>query len=308
MNIKPTSWPGWRPTLDAAIPSMPTIQQALEGARSLQAVSESWQLDAQLLLADALQTDREHLFTWPSQELLPAQLDIFRSHCQRREQGEPIAYILGKRDFWDFELQVNQQVLIPRPETELLVETAIQILGIQQSKSSPDAALQILDLGTGSGAIALALARTNSNWQLTAVDISDAALQVARKNAQALKLSNIEFKQASWCDGLEQIEYDMIVANPPYVAANDPHLDEGDLRFEPVTSLVAQDDGLADIRQIAQQSRTYLKKDSWLLIEHGFQQKEKVAAILTAAGFSSIECKQDLAGLDRMTVAQLSDC
>lgn len=282
---------------------MLTIKQALEDARPLQAVSESWQLDAELLLADALQTGREHIFTWPSQELLPQQLDVFRSHCKRRQQGEPIAYILGRRAFWDFELQVNQHVLIPRPETELLVETAIELLRDYQLQSS-QLQLQILDLGTGSGAIALALARSDKNWQVTAVDSSEDALQVARKNAEALKVSNIEFRQASWCDGLEKFEYDMIVANPPYVAVGDSHLREGDIKFEPLAALVAEENGLADIRKIAEQGRNYLKKDSWLLIEHGYNQKDEVAAILKAAGFSNIECKKDLAGIDRMSAAQ----
>lgn len=284
---------------------MLTIKQALEEARPLQAVSESWQLDAELLLADALQKRREHILTWPEQQLLQQQLDVFRKHCERRQQGEPIAYILGRRAFWDFELQVNHHVLIPRPETELLVETAIELLR-HKSQDRQSAAVQILDLGTGSGAIALALARSDENWQLTAVDLSEDALQVARKNAESLGVSNIEFCQASWCDGLEQFEYDMIVANPPYIAAGDNHLGEGDIRFEPRTALVAEENGLADIREIAEQAGKYLKKDSWLLVEHGYNQKDEVAAILRAAGFSDIECKKDLAGVDRMTAARRS--
>lgn len=284
---------------------MLTIKQALEEARPLQAVSESWQLDAELLLADVLQKRREHILTWPEQQLLQQQLDVFRKHCERRQQGEPIAYILGRRAFWDFELQVNHHVLIPRPETELLVETAIELLR-HKSQDRQSAAVQILDLGTGSGAIALALARSDENWQLTAVDLSEDALQVARKNAESLGVSNIEFCQASWCDGLEQFEYDMIVANPPYIAAGDNHLGEGDIRFEPRTALVAEENGLADIREIAEQAGKYLKKDSWLLVEHGYNQKDEVAAILRAAGFSDIECKKDLAGVDRMTAARLS--
>ncbi|NQV70751.1 MAG: peptide chain release factor N(5)-glutamine methyltransferase [Pseudohongiella sp.] len=293
---------------------MLTIKQALEEAGQLQAVSESWQLDAELLLADALQSSREHLFTWPLQELQQQPLNVFRSHCQRRLQGEPIAYILGSRAFWDFELQVNHHVLIPRPETELLVESAIALLRSDQfqvrqfqdreSQDHQSPALQILDLGTGSGAIALALAREDQNWQLTAVDISAEALQLARKNADALKLSNIEFRQASWCDGLPANEYDMIVANPPYIAADDEHLREGDIRFEPLMALVAEENGLADIRQIVRQSRDFLKKDSWLLIEHGYNQQDEVAAILRAAAYSNIECRKDLAGIARMSAGQ----
>ena len=281
---------------------MLTIKQALDQARPLQEVSESWQLDAELLLAAALGANRTHLFTWPEQQLLAPQLDVYRSHCQRRQQGEPIAYILGTQAFWDFDLLVNSRVLIPRPETELLVEIAIELLHGRQA--SP---LRILDLGTGSGAIALALARCNSGWRLTAVDRSEEALQVARLNAEKLKVSNIEFRQASWCAGLEEMEYDMIVANPPYVAPDDEHLQKGDIQFEPLCALVAAENGLADIREIAAQASQHLKKEAWLLIEHGYNQKEEVAVILRAAGYSNIQCYQDIANIDRMSVAQLLD-
>ncbi|PCJ26223.1 MAG: protein-(glutamine-N5) methyltransferase, release factor-specific [SAR86 cluster bacterium] len=285
---------------------MLTIKQALEEARQMPTTSDSWKLDAELLLADAIQSSRETLYTWPERELTEQSLSTFRSHCSRRQQGEPIAYILGKRAFWDFELQVNHHVLIPRPETELLVETAIEILQGLPPRKNQSPELNILDLGTGSGAIALAIARENQDWKLTAVDFSEEALEVARLNASALKVSNIEFRQASWCDGLENFRYDMIVANPPYVASDDDHLQQGDISFEPLSALVAKEDGLADIRQLVSQSREILKKDSWLLIEHGYNQKEQVAKILGDSDYSNINCKKDLAGIDRMTAAKLS--
>ena len=276
---------------------MATIKQALKQANTLQQVSESWKLDAELLLAEAIEQSREYLFTWPDQELTQPQLKKFDDYCGRRLLIEPIAYILGRQAFWDFELIVNSSVLIPRPETELLVETALELLG-----NSVTAA--VLDLGTGSGAIALALAANNKRWSVTAVDSSESALGVAADNAKLLQFSNIEFVQTSWCDGLPTEHFDLIAANPPYVEAGDKHLSEGSLPFEPIAALVAEENGLADIRAIAKQSRYCLKKNSWLLIEHGFQQKLAVEKILVDIGYANIECVKDLAGLDRLTKAQ----
>lgn len=276
---------------------MATIKQALAQAKTLQRVSESWKLDAELLLADSIEKSREYLFTWPSQELTQSQLEKFDDYCCRRSTGEPIAYILGRQAFWDFELIVNPSVLIPRPETELLVETALALL-------DKCATATVLDLGTGSGAIALALAASNKRWAVTAVDSSESALGVARENAQLLQLSNIEFIQTSWCDGLPTGHFDLIAANPPYVEAGDKHLSEGSLPFEPIAALVASENGLADIRSIAEQARHCLKENSWLLIEHGFQQKLAVEKILLDAGYMDIECISDQAGLDRLTKAR----
>jgi release factor glutamine methyltransferase len=194
-------------------------------------------------------------------------------------------------------LIVNPSVLIPRPETELLVETALELLDNFASAA-------VLDLGTGSGAIALALAANNKRWAVTAVDSSESALGVAADNAKLLQLSNIEFIQTSWCDGLPADQFDLIAANPPYVEAGDKHLREGSLPFEPIAALVAGENGLADIRAIAEESRYCLKKNSWLLIEHGFQQKQAVEKILVDTGYANIECVKDLAGLDRLTKAQ----
>ncbi len=276
---------------------MATIKQALMQANTLQQVSESWKLDAELLLAEAIGQSREYLFTWPNKELTQSQFEKFDTYCGRRLTGEPIAYILGRQAFWDFELLVNPAVLIPRPETELLVETALELL------DKPATAV-VLDLGTGSGAIALALAANNRHWTVTAVDSSESALGVAADNAKLLQLSNIEFIQTSWCDGLPVAHFDLIAANPPYVEAGDKHLSEGSLPFEPIAALVARENGLADIRAIAEQSRHCLKKNSWLLIEHGFQQKQAVEKTLVDTGYANIECVKDLAKLDRLTKAQ----
>lgn len=278
---------------------MLTIEQALTQADELRAVSDSWRLDAELLLAEAMQTSREYLVAWHSQEVDADKLHVYKDFLNRRKCGEPIAYILGKKAFWDFELRVNPHVLIPRPETELLVEAAIELLA-----SNTGTTLKLADLGTGSGAIAIALARENRLWEVTAVDIDADALAVARQNAEDLGLANIQFQLGSWCDGLNVAAYDMIVANPPYVAAGDSHLQQGDLVFEPSIALVSQDQGLRDIRQIVEQSKACLKKDAWLLIEHGFSQGDEVVQLLQQTGYSNIDCRQDYAGIDRMICAK----
>lgn len=276
-----------------------SIRQLLGSAHSIKPVSDSWQLDGELLLASVLKVNREYLFTWPDKAVGLNEQQQFQELVARRSTGEPVAYLLGKQAFWDFELAVNPSVLIPRPETELLVETAIALL---DKCTSGDKLLA--DLGTGSGAIAIALARSNAAWRVTAVDWSEAALAVAQANAEALGTANIEFRRASWCDGLDEQSYDLIVANPPYVSEGDRHLQEGSLPFEPSEALIADDDGLSDIRKIALGAKMYLKKDSWLLTEHGFEQKDEVQEILETLGYDKIECKQDLAGLDRMTQAR----
>ena len=278
---------------------MATIKQALEQADALQISSDSARLDAELLLAFAIDRPREYLFTWPDRELTDAQLDKYDAYCARRATGEPVAYIRGRQAFWSFELKVNPNVLIPRPETELLVDAAIELLD-----SHEPTGINALDLGTGSGAIALALASHNAGWRVSAVDNSAAALDVARENATSLGLTNIEFIESSWCDGLQENHFDLIAANPPYVERGDSHLLKGSLPFEPISALVAGENGLADIRIIAEQSRRCLKQGAWLLIEHGFEQREAVREILQAAGFEGIECLRDLAGRDRMTSAQ----
>jgi len=276
-----------------------TIKQALARAAELKVVSDSWQLDTELLLAQALATTRTVLHTWPERVIEADALLRFESMFERRVNGEPIAYILGRRDFWDFELTVNSHVLIPRPETELLVESALQLVANHAVVPG-----HIADLGTGSGAVAIALARELPQCQVSAIELSVEALTVAKQNALRLQLTNINFHEGSWCEGLSANSLDMILANPPYVAEGDEHLQQGDLRFEPITALVAPDSGLGDIKSIVTGSRTALKRGAWLLLEHGYQQGAAVAEILRSNEYSSIECRQDYAGLDRVTQAQ----
>ena len=276
-----------------------TVQQALGVAAELCSVSDSWCLDAELLLAHALQKPREYLYTWPQHEIPGQVLQDYQDSVSRRSKGEPLAYILGSKQFWDFELAVNPSVLIPRPETELLVEQCLHLTG-QRSLDS----LRVADLGTGSGAIAIALARTHAHWQIDAVDISDAALQVATVNAERLGVANIKFRKGSWCQGLESHAYDLIVANPPYVASGDAHLQRDGLQFEPAMALVAPQQGLGDLLQIIRQSCGHLKKGSWLLLEHGHDQQLELLEELVAVGFTDAASHTDLAGLPRVISAQ----
>jgi release factor glutamine methyltransferase len=274
-----------------------TIKQALDAAALELKCSDSPRLDAEILLAHVLGVERSYLFAHPEQELSVDSWQCFQRHVARRMQSEPIAYLVGRKSFWDFELTVNSHVLVPRPETELLVETALEL-------GSADEALHVADLGTGSGAIALALARECPAWQLLAVDISSKALAVARQNAEALALKNVEFVQGSWCGALAAGGLDMIVSNPPYIAPDDPHLTEGDLPFEPALALHAADAGFAAFDRIAGTARQYLRTGGWLLLEHGFTQQKQLRALLLKLGYAAVSGYADLAGRDRLVAAQ----
>ncbi len=277
----------------------PSIQQILARAEELREHSDSWRLDTELLLAEALATTREYLFTWPQREVDAQAQQAFEGLFARRAAGEPLAYILGRKDFWDFQLHVNSHVLVPRPETELLVENALALV-----KSNHAAAERIVDLGTGSGAIAIALARELPACQVLAVDLSGDALAVARANSERLHVSNIQFKLSSWCEGLEPANYDLVVSNPPYVAVDDMHLQQAGLRYEPGLALIASGNGLGHIKAIAEQSRGVLRRNGWLLVEHGYQQGVDVKEIFSGLGYRNIAGKQDLAGRDRISFGQ----
>jgi release factor glutamine methyltransferase len=285
-----------------------TVKQLILSGRRLENSSDSWRLDAELLLAHVLKKSREYLLTWPEVEVVESDQIKFGELLNRRSKGEPVAYLIGKKSFWDFELSVNPDVLIPRPETELLVEKAIELIEARAedvgNRESPASQINLADLGTGSGAIAIALAKQNAAWQVTAVDKSRQALAVAKKNAAALGVTNIDFLQGSWCQPLVANSYDLIAANPPYVEAGDSHLTEGSLPFEPLMALVADNQGLADIQQIIERSRACLRDGGWLLIEHGFDQRAQVAQRLANAGYSCIDSQADLAGIERVALAQ----
>jgi release factor glutamine methyltransferase len=220
----------------------------------------------------------------------------YASFLERRRSGEPVAYILGHQGFWSLDLEVAPHTLIPRPDTELLVETALQL--------APATPQRVLDLGTGSGAIALALASERGGWQVIGVDRIAEAVALAERNRQRLKLGNAEFRQSSWFDGLAGERFDLILSNPPYIAADDCHLGEGDVRFEPLSALVAGVDGLDDIRQIIAQAPRHLQAGGWLLLEHGYDQAEAVRELLAAAGFTAVDSRRDLGGHQRISLGR----
>lgn len=258
--------------------------------------SPTARLDAELLLAAALGKPRSYLRTWPEHEPGVEQQAAFAAMLERRRNGEPVAYILGHQGFWSLDLVVAPHTLIPRPDTELLVETALHLL--------PATPTQVLDLGTGSGAIALALASERGGWKVTGVDRIAEAVALAELNRQRLRLGNAEFRQSSWFAELGAQRYGLIVSNPPYIATSDRHLDEGDVRFEPHSALVAGADGLDDIRLIVREAPQHLQPGGWLLLEHGYDQAGAVRALLGAAGFGMIDSRRDLGGHERISLGQ----
>ncbi len=273
---------------------MAIIKQLItEGENSLTG-SDSARLDAEILLAMALKNTRTWLYTWPDyMPSLPEQhmyLDLLR----RRKDGEPIAYLVLRKEFWGLELKINDHVLIPRPETELLVQTALNALEGNHSAI-------VADLGTGSGAIALALASEHPQWQIVATDSSKEAVSLAKDNAGRLELRNVTFVTGEWLAPLAGMTFDAIVSNPPYIAEGDPHLAEGDVRFEPIHALVSANNGLADVRRIVQDSPKHLAPGGSLILEHGYDQGPVVREIFAAAGFTDLVTHQDLAGHDRVT-------
>lgn len=274
---------------------MISIKAALHLAAD-QFSSDSPMLDAQLLMCHVLGKPRTWLYAWPDTLLTQQQLQAFNQLSNRRTDGEPVAYLTGKRQFWDRDLVVGPGVLIPRPETELLVELALAL--------ATDSTGLVADLGTGSAAIALALASERPQWEVVATEFSAAAFAIATTNVQNSELANVQLLQGSWCDPLPDGKFIMIVSNPPYVAAGDPHLALGDLRFEPRSALVADEDGLADIKVIARDAPGKLVTGGILLLEHGWQQGEAVRAILRARGYANIATHQDHGGRDRVTVGR----
>ena len=258
--------------------------------------SPTARLDAELLLAAALGKSRSYLHTWPEKIVSSEAALTFADYLQRRRGGEPVAYILGQQGFWKLDLEVAPHTLIPRPDTELLVEAALELL--------PATPTQVLDLGTGSGAIALALASERPAWHVTAVDRVLEAVALAERNRQRLHLNNATVLNSHWFSALEGRTYDLIISNPPYIAANDPHLVAGDVRFEPASALVAGQDGLDDLRQIIKEAPAYLSAGGWLLLEHGYDQASAVRDLLLKEGFEEVHSRIDLGGHERITLGR----
>lgn len=257
-------------------------------------------LEAKVLLCHLLQKNDSYLYTWPERRLEESQWQQLRQLIRQRLAGEPIAYITGQREFWSLMLKVTPATLIPRPETEQLVERALQHLPGEKS-------CRIADLGTGTGAIAAALASERPHWQITASDHSREALAVARENFQTLELHNVTTCQGDWCEALPtESRFDIIISNPPYIADSDPHLKQGDLPSEPYYALASGHDGLDAIRQIVQQAPHHLKRPGHLLLEHGFDQGTAVRKLLSAAGFELVSTHRDLSGLNRISEGTLT--
>ena len=272
---------------------MNTVRALLADARQLLAAAvDTPALESEILLAHVLRQDRSWLYAHPEQVPTAAEIAAFTERLAQRCDGHPIAHLTGRREFWSLTLSVSRDTLIPRPETEGLIEIALGV-------TLPDDA-DILDLGTGSGAIALALANERQNWRVLGVDRSAAALEIARANARGLGLPSVEFARGDWFSALPAgTSFDLIVCNPPYVAQDDPHLARGDLRFEPVQALVAGEDGLDDIRSIIDAAPAFLRPGGWLWLEHGRDQGSRVVDLLHGQGFQQVALRRDLAGQER---------
>ncbi len=299
---------------------------------TLQLDSSTARIEVQCLLQQVLGVARAYLMAHPERVLTAAENSIYRDFFQRRLAGEPIAYIFGQREFFGLNFKVTPDTLIPRPDTELLVELALQRLPPSGTSLRPEevstlsaqsASMQVaatlphtggrqagrtrvLDLGTGSGAIALAIAQQRSDVEVWACDASIAALRVAQDNALRLGIASVHFIESDWFSALVEPSYDLIVSNPPYIAAVDPHLAQGDVRFEPLSALVSGADGLDDIRHIIKQAALHLGKNGWLLIEHGYEQAAQVRELLRAADFAEVFSARDLSGIERCSGGQIN--
>jgi len=272
-----------------------SIRQYLEdGAAILRAVSDSPRLEAELLMGLVLRKPRSFLHAWPEERLSMPQAKCFETLLRRRFAGEPIAYMTGIREFWSMPLKVTPDVLIPRPETELLVEKALLRL-------PDDEDLRVLDLGSGSGAVSLAIAKERPRAHVVGVDISRAALDVALLNAKLQKLANVEFRDSDWFDAVRGEKFHVVVGNPPYVAEDDPHLSRGDALFEPRLALDAGPAGMACFRAIIDRAHNYIVRQGWLLLEHGPDQHLPLRRLLEAQHYHDITIHKDAAGHDRVT-------
>ncbi|MCZ6804760.1 MAG: peptide chain release factor N(5)-glutamine methyltransferase [Proteobacteria bacterium] len=275
------------------------IVNALNYARQQLDATGSTRLDTEILLCSVLKCNRTNLYTYPEQELSSSDIESFNKLIALRSEGLPIAYLTEQKEFWSLSFYVNQDTLIPRPETELLVETSLKYIPTNSVK-------EILDLGTGTGAIAIAIASERPQANITATDINDGTLKIAKLNADSHQIKNIDFKKADWFDIANINSYDLIVSNPPYISTGDPHLKQGDVRFEPIAALTSGEDGLDDLRTIIQESSKHLNTHGWLLLEHGYNQGDVVRQLLIENGFTSPSTIKDYNGLERISFGQLA--
>jgi release factor glutamine methyltransferase len=260
--------------------------------------NDTYKLDAKILLSHCLNCDTTYLHTWPEKSVNHQQALQFSDLVKRRCLGHPVAHLVGYRDFWTLRLQVSNSTLIPRPETELLVESALTLDLPLHAK--------VLDLGTGTGAIALALASEKSTWQVLGIDKSHDAVNLAKQNAKNNQLENVQFEQSDWFTNVARQRFDLIVTNPPYVEQTSPYLTLGDVRFEPLSALISGIDGLQAIRFIIDRARDYLSASAWLVIEHGFEQGHEIRNIFESKAYVDICTIEDFNGLPRVTMAKFS--
>jgi release factor glutamine methyltransferase len=272
--------------------------RALTVSTALAAYNGELRLDAELLLAACLGVQRATLLARPERDVPAGVAARFAQLMERRRRGEPVAYLVGEKEFWSLPLKVTADVLVPRPETETLVEAALAAGGGATQ-------LTVLELGTGSGAIALALAKERPHWRITATDRSATALGVARENAARLGLTRVEFLSGDWYVPVAARRFDLVVSNPPYIAAADPALAAPELAFEPRDALVAGVTGLEALQIIVEQAPRHLREAGRLLLEHGWDQGARLRSLLAAAGFSNIRTLHDLAGRERVTAGEL---
>ena len=277
------------------------ISEALDyGKEQLEGVSDTPRIDTECLLMHVLEVNRAHLRAWPEKSLSTHEAEVYRKLIQRRGQGTPVAYLTGSKEFWSRSFLVGHGVLVPRPETELLVELAI-------NRMSKVIVRDLLDLGTGSGVIAITLALEYPETRIMATDCSEEALHIARSNAQKLVAHSVEFRMGNWLEAIPPGQtFQVIVSNPPYIPSDDPHLKIGDLRFEPKLALESGIDGLDAIRRLCEQARSYLEPDGLMIVEHGYDQAEPVRALMHAHGYINIMHHKDLQGHDRATSAQIN--
>ncbi|GAB3022882.1 peptide chain release factor N(5)-glutamine methyltransferase [Bowmanella dokdonensis] len=278
------------------MPEVPCIEQALRWARQQLQELDDAAIDARLLLGHCVEKPVVYLHTWPDRPLDEQQWQQFKELISKRKKGVPVAHLVGYRDFWTLRLQVSDKTLIPRPETELLVETALEKL--------PETKARILDLGTGTGAIALSLASERQDCHVTGLDFDPDIVALAAQNARLNGLNNLTFLVSDWFSALQARSFDLIVSNPPYVEPDSPWLDQGDVRYEPQSALVAEHNGLADLEKIICLAPQYLVDKGWLLLEHGYQQSRAVQDKLIQRGFCHVTTLRDLAGLDRVSLGQ----
>lgn len=275
-----------------------TIKSLVEqGKNHLLAMSDSAKLDAELLLCFVLDKGRSYLLTWPDKVIEPLLIEKYQLLVKRRKQGEPIAYITGVKEFWSLPFFVSPSTLIPRPDTETLVELVLEQCALTNK-------LKCLDLGTGTGAIALALASEKPLWEIDAVDFNESAVTLAKRNAVNLNLAQVNIYQSDWFKGVAlNTKFDIIVSNPPYIDENDKHISQGDVRYEPLSALVAPKQGLGDIENIAKMAKDYLNDGGMIFFEHGFEQATLVQDLLSTSGYKEPKTVKDLNGQDRITWA-----